>query len=85
MAYSSPPFIKKKIDMKNSTIVLFIIWIALAILDIVALFTNVPLAFSIAFCVMNVTIILGSIPLFIQEFKDRKYQKYLKEEPSNEL
>ena len=85
MAYSSPPFIKKKIDMKNSTIVLFIIWIALAILDIVALFTNVPLAFSIAFGVMNVTIILGSIPLFIQEFKDRKYQKYLKEEPSNEL
>ena len=85
MAYSSPPFTRKKIDMKNSTIVLFIIWIALAILDIVALFTNVPLAFGIAFGVMNVTIILGSIPLFIQEFKDRKYQKYLKEEPSNEL
>ena len=65
--------------MKNSTIVLFVIWIALAVLDIIALFTNVPLAFSIAFAIMNGTIMLGSIPLFIQEFKDRKYQKYLKE------
>ena len=67
--------------MKNSTIVLFIIWIALAIVDIVALFTNVPIAFGIAFACLNVTVILGSIPLFIQEFRDRKYQKYLKEEP----
>ena len=65
--------------MKNSTIVLFFIWIALAVLDIIALFTNVPLAFGIAFAIMNGTIMLGSIPLFIQEFKDRKYQKYLKE------
>ncbi len=63
--------------MKNSTIVLFVLWIVFAILDIVALFTNVPLAFGIIFGLLNGTIILGSIPLFVQEFKDRKYRKYL--------
>lgn len=63
--------------MKNSTIVLFVLWIVFAILDIVALFTNVPLAFGIIFGLLNGTIILGSIPLFVQEFKDRKYRKNL--------
>lgn len=63
--------------MNNSTIVLFVLWIVFAILDIVALFTNVPLAFGIIFGLLNGTIILGSIPLFVQEFKDRKYRKYL--------
>ena len=71
--------------MKNSTIVLFFIWIVLAILDIVALFANVPLAFGIAFSILNGTIILGSIPLFVQEFKDRKYRKYLGEVGIDEL
>lgn len=71
--------------MKNSTIIVFLIWIALAIVDIVALFVNVPLAFGIAFGILNTTVILGSIPMFIQEFKDRKYTKMLKEEPKNEL
>ena len=66
--------------MKNSTIVLFVIWIALAVLDIIALFTNVPLAFGIAFGIMNVTIMLGSIPMFVEEFKVRKLTKKLKEE-----
>ena len=66
--------------MKNSTIVLFVIWIALAILDIVALFTNVPLAFGIAFAIMNCTIMIGSIPLFIEEHKVRKLTKQLTEE-----
>lgn len=61
--------------MKNSSLILFIIWIALAILDIVALFTNVPLAFGIAFAILNGTIILGSIPMFIEEFRDRKHKK----------
>lgn len=67
--------------MKNSVIILFALWIALAVLDIVALFTNVPLAFGIAFGILNGTIILGSIPLFIQEYRDRKYQKWAKENP----
>lgn len=71
--------------MKNSSLVLFFIWIALAILDIVALFTNVPLAFGIAFAILNGTIILGSIPLFIEEFKVRKEVKKLKKEAKNEL
>ena len=71
--------------MKNSTIVIFLIWIALAIVDIVALFMNVPIAFGIAFAVLNVTIILGSIPMFIQEHRDRKYAKMMMEEPDNEL
>ena len=47
----------------------------MAILDIVALFTNVPLAFGIAFAILNGTIILGSIPLFIEEFKVSKEVK----------
>lgn len=47
----------------------------MAILDIVALFTNVPLAFGIAFAILNGTIILGSIPLFIEEFRMRKKNK----------
>ena len=66
--------------MKNSTIVLFVMWIALAVLDIIALFANVPLAFGIAFGIMNVTIMLGSIPMFVEEFKVRKLTKKLKEE-----
>lgn len=66
--------------MKNSTIVLFVMWIALAVLDIVALFANVPIAFGIAFGIMNVTIMLGSIPMFVEEFKVRKLTKKLKEE-----
>ncbi len=56
---------------------MFALWIVFAILDIVALFVNIPLAFGIIFGVLNGAVILGSIPLFIQEFKDRKYQKYL--------
>lgn len=52
-----------------------------AIVDIFALFMNVPLFFGIAFGVLNVSIILGMIPLFVQEWKDRKYTKMLKEEP----
>lgn len=55
-------------------------WIALAVLDIVALFANVPIAFGIAFGIMNVTIMLGSIPMFVEEFKVRKLTKKLKEE-----
>ena len=47
----------------------------MAILDIVALFTNVPLAFGILFAILNGTIILGSIPLFIEEFRMRKKNK----------
>ena len=61
--------------MKNSSLFLFFIWIVLAILDIVALFTNVPLAFGILFAILNGTIILGSIPLFIEEFRMRKKSK----------
>lgn len=67
--------------MKKSAIVLLIIWAVLAIVDIFALFMNVPLFFGIAFGVLNVSIILGMIPLFVQEWKDRKYTKMLKEEP----
>ena len=63
--------------MKNSTLILFAVWILFAILDIVALFVNMPLAFSIIFAILNGTVVLGSIPIFIQEFKDRKYRKYL--------
>ena len=63
---------------------MLIIWAVLAILDIVALFTNVPLAFGIAFGVLNFGIILGLIPLFVSEFRDRKYQKYAKMNPPAE-
>lgn len=81
MDYKTSPFYKKEIYyMKNSTLILFVVWIALAILDIVALFANVPLAFGIAFGILNISIILGSIPLFVQEYKDRRYTKYLGEE-----
>lgn len=65
--------------MKNSSLVLFAIWIVLALLDLVALFANVPLAFGIAFACLNVSVIIGSVPMFIQEFKDRKYSKYLED------
>lgn len=61
--------------MKNSTIVLFVIWMVLAVLDIVALFCPVHLAFGIAFAFLNVTVMIGSVPIFIQEFKDRKKNK----------
>ena len=63
--------------MKNFTLILFAIWIVFAILDIVALFTNMPLAISIIFAILNGLVITGSVPMFIQEFKDRKYRKYL--------
>ena len=63
--------------MKNSALILFAIWSVFAFLDIVALFTNMPLVFSIIFAILNGTVVLGSIPIFIQEFKDRKYRKYL--------
>lgn len=66
--------------MKNSTIVLFVLWIALAVLDIVALFANVPLVFGILFGVLNGVIVFGSIPLFIEEFKRRKKAKLLEAE-----
>lgn len=72
-----PSLLYKKITMKNSALILFAIWILFAILDIVALFVNMPLAFSIIFAILNGTVVLGSIPIFIQEFKDRKYRKYL--------
>ena len=67
--------------MKKSTIILLIIWAVLAIVDIFALFMNVPMLFGIAFGVLNVSIILGMIPLFVQEWRDRKYTKMMKEEP----
>ena len=74
---TTPSLLYKKITMKNSTLILFAVWIVFAILDIVALFVNMPLAFSIIFAILNGTVVLGSIPIFIQEFKDRKYRKYL--------
>ena len=85
MADIKQPFIKKKKIMKNSTIVLFIAWIVFAILDIVALFTNIPLAFGVLFGLLNGMIIIGSIPLFVNEFKNRKYEKYLTEGGKDEL
>ena len=77
MADNTIPFNIKRITMKNSTLILFAVWIVFAILDIVALFTNMPLVFSIIFAILNGTVVLGGIPIFIQEFKDRKYKKYL--------
>ena len=70
--------------MKKMTIVLLVIWAVLAIVDIFALFMNVPMLFGIAFGVLNVSIILGMIPLFVQEFKDRKYKKWAEMQPKEE-
>lgn len=61
--------------MKNSSLILFFLWVVLAILDFVALFCNVPMALGIAFNILNGTIVLGSIPMFIQEFRDRRNRK----------
>lgn len=66
--------------MKNSTIVLFGIWIALAILDIVDLFVNVPLVFGVIFAILNSVIIIGNIPMVVEVFKTRKLEKKLKKE-----
>ena len=63
---------------------MLIIWAALAIVDILALFMDVPLAFGIAFGVLNFGIILGLIPLFVTEFKDRKYKKWAQMNPKEE-
>lgn len=71
--------------MKNWTMILFLVWIVLSIVDGIALFANVPLFFSIAFAVLNLTVIIGAIPMFIQEFRDRKYLKMMMEEPEGEL
>lgn len=67
--------------MNKATFILFLVWIALSILDMVALFANVPLFFSITFAILNFTVIVGSVPVFVQWFKDRKYEKMMKEEP----
>ena len=64
--------------MKNSLIVLLTIWVALAILDIVALFANLPLFLGIVFGVMNFIIIMfGIIPMVVDEFKIRKMTKQI--------
>lgn len=64
--------------MKNSLIVLLTIWVALAILDIVALFVHIPLLFGIVFGVMNSIIIMfGIIPMVVDEFKIRKMAKQI--------
>ncbi len=68
--------------MKNSTIVLFVLWIIFAVLDIVGLFANMPLVFGILFGILNTTVIIGAIPMFVQEFRDRKYQKWADENPA---
>lgn len=64
--------------MKNSLIVLLTIWVALAILDIVALFVHIPLFLGIVFGVMNCIIIMfGIIPMVVDEFKIRKMTKQI--------
>ena len=64
--------------MKNSLIVLLTIWVALAILDIVALFANLPLFLGIVFGVMNCIIIMfGIIPMVVDELKIRKMTKQI--------
>ena len=64
--------------MKNSLIVLLTIWVALAILDIVDLFVNLPLFLGIVFGVMNCIIIMfGIIPMVVDELKIRKMTKQI--------
>lgn len=67
--------------MKNSSIILFLGWIALAILDFVAVFCPVPLFWQFLFSGLNALIILGSIPVFIEEFKIRRARKKEPEKP----
>lgn len=75
---NTPLFYIKKNHMKNSLIVLLTIWVALAILDIVALFANLPLFLGIVFGVMNCIIIMfGIIPMVVDEFKIRKMTKQI--------
>ena len=61
-----------------------IVWILLAILDMVALFVNIPVAFGIAFGAINFTVILGCIPMFINEFRDRKYRRLAEKDGGEE-
>ena len=75
---NTPLLYIKENNMKNSLIVLLIIWVALAILDIVALFANLPLFLGIVFGVMNCIIIMfGIIPMVVDEFKIRKMTKQI--------
>ena len=75
---NTPLLYIKANHMKNSLIVLLTIWVALAILDIVALFANLPLFLGIVFGVMNCIIIMfGIIPMVVDEFKIRKMTKQI--------
>ena len=75
---NTPLLYIKENNMKNSLIVLLTIWVALAILDIVALFANLPLFLGIVFGVMNSIIIMfGIIPMVVDEFKIRKMTKQI--------
>ena len=75
---NTPLLYIKENYMKNSLIVLLTIWVALAILDIVALFANLPLFLGIVFGVMNCIIIMfGIIPMVVDEFKIRKMTKQI--------
>lgn len=75
---NTPLLYIKENNMKNSLIVLLTIWVALAILDIVALFANLPLFLGIVFGVMNCIIIMfGIIPMVVDEFKIRKMTKQI--------
>ena len=75
---NTPLLYIKENHMKNSLIVLLTIWVALAILDIVALFVHIPLFLGIVFGVMNSIIIMfGIIPMVVDEFKIRKMTKQI--------
>lgn len=71
--------------MKNSTIIIFLFWIALAIIDIVGLFTDIYLAFRIMFGFVNFTVILGGGLMIWDEFRTRRKIKKLKKEDNDEL
>ena len=65
--------------MKNSAIVLTILWMLLAIVDFVGNFFSFPSIIGYIFGGFNLAIIAGLIPLLIQEIKikraDRKALK----------
>lgn len=61
--------------MKNSAIVILIIWILLALINFVGCFVHLPAFFSITFGGFNLAIIAGLIPLLINEIKIKRALK----------
>lgn len=64
--------------MKNSVLILIVVWMLLAVVNFVSLISPACLFFTIcnwAFCALNASVFVSFVSMLVMEFKERRLAK----------